>query len=49
MIYSQGVPDTFIYNIDTFYILKLIWSIAMWDDVHILVRALNWLNVNVEC
>ena len=30
---------------DTFCILIVIWSIDIWDDVHILVRALNWFSV----
>ena len=47
MISSQGVHDTFIYNMDILYILKVIWSIDIWDDVHILVRALNWLFVKL--
>ena len=45
MIFVQGVHDIFIYNMDKMYILKVIWSIGIWDDVHILVRALNWLSV----
>ena len=45
MISSQGVHDTFIYNIDNFFVLIVIWSIDIWDDVHILVKALNWLSV----
>ena len=46
MISSQGVHGTFIYNMDKFCILIVIWSIVLdiWDDVHILVRALNWLS-----
>ena len=44
MISSQGVHDTFIYNMDKFCILIVIWSIDIWDDVHILVRALNCLS-----
>ena len=39
MIYSEGVHDTFIYNMDKFSILKVIWSIDIWDDVHILVQC----------
>ena len=30
---------------ETFCILKVIWSIDIWDDVHIFVRVLNWLSV----
>ena len=30
---------------DKLYTLKVIWSKVIWDDVHILVRALNWLSV----
>ena len=41
MISSQGVHDTFMYIMDIFSILKVIWSIHIWDDVHISVRALN--------
>ena len=44
MISSQRVHDTFIYNMDKFCILIIIWSIDIWDDVHILVRALIWLS-----
>ena len=33
------------HNMDKFSILKVIWSIDIWDEVHILVRALNWFSV----
>ena len=35
----------FLYNMDKFNVLKVIWSIDIWKDVHILVRTLNWLSV----
>ena len=45
MISSQGVPDTFMYNMDKFCIIIVIWSIDIRDDEHILVGALNWFSV----
>ena len=42
---EEVVHDTFIHNMDTLCMLIVIWSIDIWDDVHTLVRALNWFSV----